>query len=243
MNISPETTVGELAARHPATVKVFRRHKVEFCCGGHRTLAQTCGDARIACEALVEELRQAVEQAPPRLTWADRPLADLVDHIVEAFHDPIRHELPGLQQLSARLREHGDCRSGVPAVLHYELGRFGAGLMAQMRTEETELFPLLVRRTTAQLDRLEQVRLTDRRRELDTFHYDAAATLRLLRRVTGGYHPPANACAVARALYRGLDEFEALMQLHVHLEINVLIPRAAALGRCGTDGHPPDHGY
>ena len=69
-------------------------------------------------------------------------------------------------------------------------------------------------------------RLAALRSDADVFHQDAARTIRLLRAITDGYEPPSNACATLRSLYRGLEEFEQLMQLYVHLETNVLFARA-----------------
>ncbi len=69
MTFFPYTTVGEVAAKFPATVRVFQRRKVEFCCGGHQTLAQVCRDTGTPYEILTVELEDAIRQAPARVTW------------------------------------------------------------------------------------------------------------------------------------------------------------------------------
>jgi len=229
MTINPETTVAALAGRYPATVKVFQHYQVEFCCAGQRTIAQTSEDAGIPYADLAAELRQAARATPTRLTWMDRPLSELTDHIVEAFHDPVRQELPRLRQAATKLLGHAERRRGVWTIVNYELGRFEMELTKQMSTEEAELFPLLERLTREPLEAQERAHLAVLRRQIDAFHQDTAYTSRLLRRITGGYEPPVNACGNVRALYRGLAELEALTRLHVHMEINVLFPRAAAL--------------
>ena len=145
MTFFPDTTVGELAAQFPATVRVFQRRKVEFCCGGHQTLAQMCRDLGTPYEILTVELEHAICQAPARVTWADRPLSELTDHIVEAFHQPLLLELPRLRALITRLQDHGDAHRRVLTVVGQQLCRFEAGLLARVTAEETELFPLIDR--------------------------------------------------------------------------------------------------
>jgi len=228
MRFFPTSTVGEVAARFPATVRVFQRRKVDFCCGGTQTLAGLCHDTGISYELLAVELEAAVCQAPARVTWADRPLSELTEHIAEAFHQPLRLELPRLRALIARLQCHADPHRGVLAVVGQELNRFEAGLLARLTAEESELFPLIDRLEAGAPCEGDSSRLAALRGNAEAFHQDAAATIRLLRAITDGYVLPSNACATLRSLYRGLEEFEQLMQLYVHLETNVLFARAAA---------------
>jgi regulator of cell morphogenesis and NO signaling len=225
MAFFPHTTVGEVATQCPATVKVFQRRKVEFCCGGHQTLAQVCRDIGTPYEILAGELEQAIRQAPARVTWADRPLPELTDHIVEAFHQPLLLELPRLLALVIRLQGHGDAHRRVLTVVGQELRRFEAALLAWVKAEEDELFPMINRLEADGPCTGESPRLAALRSDAEVFHQDAARTIRLLRRITDGYQPPSNACATLRALCRGLEEFEQLMQLYVHLETNVLFSR------------------
>ena len=226
MTISPETTAGELARQFPATLKLFRRRGIAVCCGGHRTLGDICRSQSIEFAELAAELSDVTRRSPARPTWNDRPLAELTAHLVDAFHEPLRQELPRLAQLAHDLQGHGDNHRHALAVVHYELTLFSAELEAQMATEERELFPMLVAaeaggRVDPALARL----IADAR----VSHVEARETLRLLHQSTGGYTPPATACGAVRSLYRSLRDLEALMQLHVHLESNVLFARASAL--------------
>ena len=238
MTISPHTTVGELAGRFPATVKVFQRHHIEFCCGGGRTLGRVCRDARLSYVTLTAELADAVAHAPSHAGWSDRPLAELIAHIVEAFHDVVRQELPRLRQLATKLQGHGDDQRRVLTVIHYELARFGVEVAVQMDVEERHVFPLIAQAEAGTLTGPARERIETLRREAEAFHQDSAQTLRMLRQITNGYIAPPTACSALRALYLGLQELEALMQLHVHLEINVLFSRVAALtSGAGVEKH------
>lgn len=233
MTFFPYTTVGELAAQFPTTVRVFQRRQVEFCCGGHQTLAQVCHDTGITYGLLAVELEHAIRQAPARVTWADRPLSELTDHIAETFHQPLLLEVPRLRALITRLRNHGAAHCRVLTVVGYELRRFEAALLARVTAEKDELFPLIGRIEADGAGVEESRQLGALRRDADMFHQDAARTIRLLRGITDGYEPPSNACAMLRSAYRGLEEFEQLMQLYVHLETHVLFSRAA--GRKAAD--------
>ena len=236
MTFFPYTTVGEVAAQFPATVKVFQRRKVEFCCGGHQTLAEVCREIGTPYEILAVELEHAIRQAPVRVTWADRPLSELADHIAETFHGPLLLELPRLRGLIARLQGHGDAHRLLLTVVVQELRRFEAGLLARVTAEKEGLFPLIHRLEADGPSEEDSARLDALRRDADIFHLDAARTIRLLRGITSGYEPPSNACRTLRSLYHGLKELEQLMQLYVHLETNVLFSRAAAwMYRAGTE--------
>ena len=236
MTFSPDTTVGELAATCPAAIRVFQRRKVEFCCGGTRTLWQLCQDTDTPYATLSAELEQAISEAPPRLTWADRPLSELTAHIVEAFHDPLRHELPRLRQLISKLQVHGDSHGQLLSAIHRVIDRFECLLLERMAVEEQVVFPLIAALDTGVPGPEHQLSLAGYQEDADRFRRDVRWTLRMLRAMTGDYVPPPTACPTWRALYRSLEEFEQLMQMHVHLETNVLFARAASVvGRlCGT---------
>ena len=229
MTFSPDTSAGELAARFPAVIKVFQRRMVEFCCGGTRTLWQLCQDTDMHYETLKTELEQAIGEAPPRLTWSDRPLAELAAHIVEAFHDPLRQELPRLRQLILKLQAHGEKHQQLLTALDRVISGFESLLLERMVVEEEAVFPLIAALETGCPGPEQRLSFAAYQDDADRFRRDARWTMRMLRAMTGDYLPPPDACPTWRALYRALEEFEQLMQLHVHLEANVLFARGASI--------------
>jgi len=229
MLFSPDTTIGELAATFPAAIGVFQRRKVEFCCGGTRTLWQLCQDTDTSFATLRAELERAINEAPPRLTWADRPLSELTAHIVFAFHDPLRQELPRLSQLLVKLQTHGESHGQLLTALYRMISRFESRLLERMATEEGSVFPLISALESRGCGPEQRSSLAGYQQDADRFRRDARWTMRTLRAMTGDYRPPPNACPTWRALYQALEEFEQLMQLHVHLETNVLFERAASV--------------
>jgi len=148
---------------------------------------------------------------------------------VESFHDPLRQELPRLLELAERLRGHGDSHRRVLDTVRDELDRFGASLVLQMSVEERELFPLIERIEQAGPTASDDAALAAMRVRADDFVADTRQTLRILRQITDNYVPPPTACSTLHVLYRALEELEELVQLHVHLESNVLFSRAVEL--------------
>ncbi len=230
MTASPTTTVGEITSQYPQTIRVFQRLRVEFCCDGRLTLAELCRERNLPFNDLASALAKAIAApAPPRQDWNTRPLGELVDHICEAFHEPLRSELPELRRMAARVERHRDAAPHAHIRVQSEPGRFNADFVRHVATTERELFPL-VRRSEAGTAHERDRQPFDRLRStLEAEHVEARHTLQVLRAATDRYEPPSHACATVRGLYRGLKELEQLMQLHVHLENNVLFPRAAAL--------------
>ena len=182
-----------------------------------------------------QQLKVAVRR-PARMTWADRPLSELADHIGEAFHQPLLLELPRLRALIASFQRSCDEHCRVPTVVGQELRRFEVGLLARVTAEQDELFPLVRRLDEDGPGDDDSYRLAALRSDAETFHEEAARTAWLLRTITDGYEPPSSACRALRSLYRGLEELEQLMQLYSQLEMNVLFSRAASwTRRAGTE--------
>ena len=160
--------------------------------------------------------------------WLSRPPAELTAHIVEAFHEPLRQELPRLEELVRRLEGHGGDHRRALLVLAREFAGFRAELLDCVTREESELFGLIGRSTLApQSD--DRERFEHLRAAFEVAHRDQSQTLRLIARITDEYRAPANASASVRGLYRELNDLERLMHLHVHLEDHILFPHVSVL--------------
>jgi regulator of cell morphogenesis and NO signaling len=230
MVASPASTVGVLAAQFPQTIRVFQRLGIEFCCDGQRTLGDVCRERHLPFDEVAAALAAAAA-APPvrRRDWNTRPLSELTAHLVAAFHDPLRQELPRLRAMAATVQRHHGPYRHVLAVVLYEVERFTAELTPHMATAERELFPLIARLESGHERKGDGAHFHQLRTVLQADHLEAGRVLQILRKATDRYDPPPQACATLRRLYQGLKELEQLMQLHAHLENNVLFPRAAAL--------------
>lgn len=227
MTITESTLIADIAAGLPASVRVFQRHGVDFCCGGRKPLAVACQELGLSFPDIAQEL-EALVGGPAAVTrdWTTAPLHELTSHIVTTYHDPLRQEMPRLEGMAARVaRVHGAKAPQLLPRIEAIVGELSADLNEHMRKEELVLFPAIraiERGAAAGIPLAQPIRV------MESEHDRAGELLFELRRLTQGYVAPEWACATARALYQGLSELEAAMHVHVHLENNVLFPRALA---------------
>lgn len=228
MKITEQTTVADIVSTLPSSVRVFQRHGIDFCCGGRTPLARACQERGVAFGTLIEAIESAAHGAANgERDWRHEPLHALIDHIVSTYHDPLREELPRLESMAAKVaRVHRD-RASHLARLVTIVSELSAELRLHMRKEEMVLFPAIATLEAGQ-DR-PAMPLWAPISVMENEHDHAGSLLSELRTMTDGYVAPPWACATFRALYHGLAELEAEMHVHVHLENNILFPRALAL--------------
>jgi regulator of cell morphogenesis and NO signaling len=229
MTFESNLTVAEIAATQPATIKVFQQHGIDFCCGGKVPLGDACAAAGVNATALIDDLRAATSTALAGPDWNTAPLALLVAHIQARFHEPLRAELPRLAAMLEKVvSRHGDRHPEVLLPLQRIFGGLAADMLQHMIKEDMVLFPAIVDLERGQ--RIGAATLLERPiAVMEADHDEAGLALAEMRRLTASYMPPAGACPTFIGLYFGLAEFERDMHEHVHLENNILFPRAAAL--------------
>lgn len=215
--IDPTQTLADLATRLAGASRVFHRHRLDFCCGGQRSLADACAARGLNPDALVAELAAETVQGSES-DWARRPLRELVDHIVARFHEPLRAELPELVRMARRVEVVHPEKPGCPLGLGDHLARVQEELELHMQKEEQVLFPIIRSGRGAHAGGPVSV--------MEREHDEHAVALRRIRELTGDMQPPPHACTTWRALYLRLDALERDLMEHIHLENNVLFPRA-----------------
>ena len=227
--------VGDLALEQPSSVRVFERFGIDYCCGGRKPLEQVCVENGIPLSHLLEQLAEAENAAPqPTEPWKQRTLTDLADHIVNDCHASTRAELERLTALSERVAlRHGAKR---PELIQVQdlVQQILEEMTPHMQKEEQLLFPYIVS--------LEKAAQAGAPKPNELFgsvanpiaammaeHDLVGAALASIRTLTNDFDLPQGACPTFQALYLTLEEFEALTHRHVHLENNVLFPRAIEL--------------
>lgn len=231
MNITPDTYVATLATRHPGTLRVFQRHGIDFCCGGKRPLAEACAEHDLDFSALQEELTRAMTPNDDDRNWDEAPLGELVDHIVERYHLRLREDLPRLRAMAEKvLSVHGETHPDVLPDLAATFRRLQAEMESHTQKEEMALFPH-IRHMDEPGREGSAPPLDDPIAMMEAEHTEVAQALAHLRDLTDGFEPPKGACTTFRGLYHGLAELEADTHRHIHLENNVLFPRALELAR------------
>jgi len=223
MDITPASRIGDIAARHPLSTRVFDRHRIDFCCGGGVALERACAERGLEVGRVLDEIADELRTAGPEPSgWEDAPTAELVRHILDAYHAPLREELPRIEAMALKVaRVHGDKDPERLPALAETVRSLRAELEDHMLREELELFPALLG------DGGDDVPVAVPASYVDD-HEAAGRALERIRELTDDFRVPAAACNTWRALWHALADLERAMHQHVHLENNVLFRRAAA---------------
>ncbi len=229
--ITADRLVADIATRWPATVAVFQRHQIEFCCGGNIPLRLACEQQGLDERAILDELRQATSPGAEPQDWRQASTSTLVSHIQSRYHETLRDELPRLHAMLRRVVErHGDRYGAKLTSLLEVYETLQTELLDHIQHEDTVLFPLLARLDEDATPAPEKATtLAAPLRELVHEHHAAGAMLARIRTLTDDFVPPAGACPTFRGLYHGLAQLESDMHVHVHLENHVLFARVGAL--------------
>lgn len=215
-----ESPVGDIAANIPGATAIFRKHKIDFCCGGGQTLTEACAKRGADAASMAAALESLAAARDPAATWTTRPLAELIDYILPNFHEKHRHDLPELIRLASRVEhvhaDHPACPHGLAAALKETL----AELEMHMHKEEQILFPMIKRGMGEMAEGPVSV--------MNAEHDEHAARLRRLEELAHDCVPPPGACNTWRACYGGVRALVDDVMEHIHLENNVLFPRALA---------------
>ena len=237
MSVAAEKTVGQLARENPEATRVFEKFGIDYCCGGNRSLEEACRAANLNIDQVLDSLEMAENSAHPvqaDRNWQVEPLADLISHIKNTHHKYTREEI-------ARLRPLFDKVCSVHGKNHPELLQIRAlfhGLAQELTThmmkEEMVLFPYMVRMEEAAMENAPIVpapfgTVKNPVSMMEHEHDAAGNALHAMRAASKGYAAPPDACISYQTLYGAVAAFEADLHQHIHLENNILFPRAIAL--------------
>ncbi len=235
MTITEQTTVGELVAADFRAAAVLNRFGIDFCCGGRRTLADACEARKVDAARVLTEVSAAcassAETAPRFSEWEPQTL---VAYIVGNHHTYVRRALPMVASYLGKLAAtHGKAH---PELVEVEQlwEQVASEMFAHMAKEEQVLFPHIVALADA-VPRGEAVApppfpsIEFPIRMMEEEHESAGEVMARIREITEGYTPPVDGCATYRVCFQELRAFEQDLHAHVHLENNILFPKARAL--------------
>ena len=235
--INSQTTVREVALQMPESTRLFEKLKIDYCCGGNRPLTEACALAGIDVDDVLDmlaEVTEATAEDKGSLDFQNASLPELITHILGTHHVFTKSEMDRLQLLADKvLAAHG---GNHPELIHLDelFTRLCADLKPHMFKEEQILFPYIV----AMAEPAEQNRavalapfgtVNNPIRMMMMEHDTAGQILRELRALTSDYKVPADACVSYQTLYQALENFEKDLHQHIHLENNILFPKALAL--------------
>lgn len=228
------TTLRAIALEHPATIRVFEQFQLDYCCGGNRPLGEVCAEKCIAAEIVLAALAEAVHDKPGAEDYSHATPAQLIRHIVGTHHAYVRSELPRLQAMAERVAtKHGPLHPEA-TLIERNLAQLAEDLIFHLNKEERILFPYIEGLEQSCKDNAAPPSacfgsVESPIQQMVHEHEGAAALLEEMRTATQGFTPWPGACPTTGGLYYGLKAFESDLHRHVHLENNLLFPRAIAL--------------
>jgi regulator of cell morphogenesis and NO signaling len=211
--------LAELAIAIPMATELFRQYRLDFCCGGKQSLKDACTVRSIDLDLMVEKLK-ALNHASTKNDVHELPLPELTAYIIKRYHEDLRKRLPELLALADKVeRVHAD-HPACPKGLSELLNTIHEEILMHMMKEENVLFPLID--TGRGKSALMPVKV------MMSEHDAHGRQLDELNTITSDFTPPGDACPTWLVLYKGLEKLEEELMNHIHLENNVLFPRALA---------------
>lgn len=235
MEITQKSIIGDLVAENYQTAKIFKKYKIDFCCQGGRTIEEACAKKRIETEKVVGELNEIVREKDSEfIDFKGWPLDLLIDYIEKKHHRYVEEQIGIIRPFLDKVAKvHGQHN---PELLEIKelFSQAAEELAAHMKKEELILFPYI--------RKMEKAKRTDGKMEPPHFetvenpikmmmheHDAEGERFRRISELSDTYTPPAHACNTYRVSFALLKEFEEDLHMHIHLENNILFPKAAAL--------------
>jgi regulator of cell morphogenesis and NO signaling len=232
-NIENET-IGNVVARDYRTAEVFEKHGIDFCCGGNMPVAEACRQKGIKIEDLQGEietaLREPMDASDDYATWE---LSDLADYIVRTHHAYLKENTSAVAAYAEKIAQvHGPHHPEVIKISEI-FEKIAVDMAVHLREEEELLFPAIRKAVAMKKEGAASAKdleaLKGTLATLTHEHDEIGTAIHEIRHLSGDYALPGDACNTFMVTYKKLKEFEDDLHKHVHLENNILFPKAAKL--------------
>ncbi len=230
-----EKSIGQIVAEDYRIAQIFKNHKIDFCCQGNRSIKEAAEKNKIEAQVLIDEInalqQETKESAVDYKTW---PLDLLADYIEKKHHRYVEEKIPVLKPYLEKLcRVHGDRHPELFEITEH-FNKSAGELSAHMKKEELILFPIIrkmvqAKQTGTKLDKPPFGTVQNPIQMMMMEHETEGERFRLIDELSNNYTPPQDACNTYRVTYALLQEFENDLHQHIHLENNILFPKAAEL--------------
>lgn len=224
---STDTLVKDIVNEVPKTADVFKKNRIDFCCGGNIPLSLAVSQNHLNMDSLIEELKNVCEKSGSVDTdlevWTNSDSNTIIDHIIARYHRTTEEELTMLSPYVTKVsRVHGDNHPELLKVyeLFYE---FKKEMLEHQAKEEVVVFPLIKQIADNTVENLDEAIAMIV--ELEKEHDHVGDILREIRTITSDFALPFDACGTYNLVYKRLEALEGLTFMHVHLENNILFPR------------------
>lgn len=234
MTLSKEQTIGEVVAQDFRTAPVFEKYGLDFCCGGKQSIESACNDAGVDIEALLTALKQIEGEHKSNIDYNAWPIDLLADYIEKTHHRYVVQQIPLLRAYLEKISHvHGDRH---PELLEIKMlfDECAIELTSHMQKEEKVLFPFV--RNMVSVKQSADANLTvpfgtvQNPIGMMMHEHDAEGErFRKIAQLSNQYALPADGCSTYKVAMDALKAFENDLHLHIHLENNILFPKAVAL--------------
>jgi regulator of cell morphogenesis and NO signaling len=228
-------TVREIALEQPTSIRVFEHYGIDYCCGGRKPLAEACAASSLEVDAVLTALERAAQgSALATEDWSKASLEALCSHIMATHHAYVKSELPRLAVLAEKVvRRHGDTQAELQ-LIQAKLAKLDEELTQHLAKEEAILFPYVVKleralRSGGVMPHGCFGTVANPIAMMTAEHDAADGLIAGIRDLSHHFTTPTGACPTYHAFYDGLREFEQDLHQHIHLENNILFPRAIQL--------------
>lgn len=222
----PQKPVGEIVAEDYRTAQVLRSYGLDFCCGGGRTLEKACSSKKIEMKQVIYEIEALDLMDNTEDNYNEWSLDFLTDYIVNNHHSFVRKMLPEISFYAEKVaRVHGERDPELYDILQ-NVNMLKTEMLGHLEKEEQELFPQIKELVTEKKSGSVKSAIVE---ALEEEHDKAGDLMAKIEELTNGFNPPSNACASYRVLFQNLEGFQKDLHKHVHLENNILFPKALKL--------------
>lgn len=228
MNISFHNSVGEAVAEDYRAAAIFEKYGIDFCCKGHKSIDEACGTRNIPTEEVMRELKMLSslpdQNYPEYLTW---PVHQLTDYIEEKHHRYVEEKTPVIMKFLDKLCHVHGPRHPELYEIKDQFYAAASELAQHMKKEELILFPRIRKMGTLGHGQPVPEGIVSQPIEMMMHEHDQEGErFRRMSELSNGFLAPEDACNTYRVTYALLQEFENDLHLHIHLENNILFPKA-----------------
>lgn len=234
MTISEERTVAEIVTENIKTADIFKKHGIDFCCGGGVSLQKVCEKNNLVYAEIAQELSLISETPQKAYDYDKWELPFLIDHIINIHHAYVSDSISIIYEYANKVAKvHGHHYKEVIEINNLFL-EVANELTSHMKKEEQVLFPYIKQLVQAEkegtsLDSPHFGSVKNPIAMMEEEHEMAGDIFKKIAKLSNNYTPPEEACNTFRALYAKLQEFEEDLHQHIHLENNILHPKAKSL--------------
>ena len=222
-----EKTIADIVTADIRTASIFKRHGIDFCCGGGKILSDVCKEKKIRVSKITNEI-QKLNSINKEKNYNKMSVNALIKHIIETHHKYVKEKIPTIKDFAKKVSKvHGKNYPETNLIYHLFL-RLSDELLDHMNKEEEILFPkikILVDKTYSKSVFFSYGTISNPIKIMEMEHESAKKVLKEIEELSNKYNSPPSACNTYKALYNSLKEFQDDLHIHIHLENNILFPK------------------